>query len=87
MSARMKLLPKGRKRISIFETGHRLEVVESGSAVEKKVRRGVQHSTGCLIVSDSVLYKLRSAGVEMLSTNCRPSNRIRVKKSVCIDTQ
>jgi len=43
MSAQMKLLPKGSKRISVSETGHRLEVVESGSTVGKEVRHGEEH--------------------------------------------
>jgi hypothetical protein len=43
MSAQMKLLPKGRERISVSEKGHRQEVVESGSAVGKEVRHGVEH--------------------------------------------
>ena len=38
----MKLLPKGRKRISISDTGHRLEVVESGSGIGEGLRHNLE---------------------------------------------
>lgn len=43
MSAQMELLRKGRKRISVSETGHRLGVGESGSAVGREVRHDVEN--------------------------------------------
>jgi hypothetical protein len=39
----MKLLPEGRKRIRITETGHSLEVVNIGSTVGKEERHDVEN--------------------------------------------
>jgi len=43
MSAQTKLLSRGRKRISISETGHGLQVVERGSAVGKEIIHDVEN--------------------------------------------